>query len=252
MVILAGIAFMGYNDFGKTKMSEYEWTLKPKNIKFNNIDKYGLDAKLVNKYRSLDANGLIKVHAKFDDLPVGAQSAFQGVIREKLLQNPDYFEAIANSSDSGRIFSATTCWYAKSFTNNRENPQYTKMPFYEEIALERGYFQFFEGCANLFPTTRYYDSIKYSSDYPPIKAELDRLNGNPLFFFTRNIKNFKEWSAIIGGLLFLYVLIMSLKEDDRVKAENEAAKLKLEVEKHERYEKPKDVTDFKAQNNIFD
>lgn len=230
LLIMAGIAYIGYSDFGRTKINEYERTLTPKNIQFNNIDVYGLDAKLVKKYRALDANGLSQVHIMFDELPVVAQSAFQGVIREKILQNPNYFKVLENSSDSEkRRFSNFTCWYAKSFTNNREYPQYQPMPKYEQIALERGYLQFYEACDNYMPATRYYNSIRGLPGYPPIKAELDRLNSNPLFFFTKNIKNFKEWSAIIGGLMFLIVLMISLKEDNRVKEEKEATKLKLEV-----------------------
>lgn len=252
LVILAGIVYFAFSDFGRAKMSEYEWSLEPKNIKFNNIDKYDLDAKLVKKYRSMNANGLSKVNTKFDDLPAVAKSAFKGVIREKLLKNPNYFDAISETSESGRVLAASACWYANTFMDSREFPQTKLTPFHKEIRLEIGYMQFFESCASLFPATEYYDTIKNIPNSPLIQPELDRLNSQPLFRLTRNHKIIAQILALLGGILFLFVIATSMKQDENVRKEKKEAKSKLEAEKLKKGEKPKEVTDFKAENNIFD
>lgn len=252
MVIFAGLAYMGHTDFGKAKMSEYQWSLEPKNIKFNKIDIYGFDAKLLKKYRSLDSNGLYKVYEKLDDLPVLSQNTFKGVIREKLLQNPEYFRKLGSSPNIKKAtFAMYACGYAKSFSNNNAEIQLTKPPFHEQIVMERGYMQFFEPCANPMPATKYYDAIKYSPQYPSVKSELDRLNHQPLFHLTRYHKIIAEWSAILGGFLFLLIVCLSMSHNEKVRKEKTAAKLKKEAEKLEKDERPKEITDFKAKKNLF-
>ena len=231
MVILTGIVFFAFSDFGRAKMSEYEWSLEPKNIKFNNIDKYDLDAKFVKKYRSMNANGLSKVNTKFDELPVIAQSAFKGVIREKILENPNYFDAISETSESGRVLAASACWYANTFMDVREFPQTKLTPFHKEIWLERGYMQFFESCSSPFPATQYYNTIQNIPNSPLIQSELDRLNSQPLFHLTRNHKIIAQILALMSGILFLFVIATSMKQDENVRKERKEAKSKLEAEK---------------------
>ena len=245
VLMLAGFAYIGFSPFGYLKLNELEMTLEPKRIQFTNIDKYGFDAKLIKKYRSLDAKGLARAGKDWDNLPVLKQNIISGVIRERLLQNPQYFNGLQNTSSVNDFsFSMNACNRAKSlgYGMDKQNPQMT---------LENGFFEFYEGCTPMIPATQYYDTIKSAPNYPPIKAELDRLNSNPIFLYTKNYEIVALCSAILGGLLFLYVVITSMKQDEKVRKENKEAKAKLEAEKLEKGEKPKSVTDFKAEKNIF-
>ncbi|MFA7349525.1 MAG: hypothetical protein WC009_02090 [Methylotenera sp.] len=212
-VVFLALAYMTVSGVGNKIILDYQLGLKPKNMTFKPIEYYVSNNKYVNQYRKLDAEGIYRMHKiGMSKLSSNQLIALGAVMKERLLNNPEYFDSIKETF-GGVSFATVACNYSRNYYSDL---LYTskKIKHRDELVLESGNFYFFEKCLTEYskPASSFVDNYPYLEN-PAYKVDYDRITKDLIFQITHHYKYVAYAFCLIAFLILSVTIIKSYRYD---------------------------------------